>query len=111
MTDKKKQIEEMAIIIAKQNCKPCGCENCDYAYEYGTKEESCEDYVLYRRMAEAFYDAGYRKPEEHEWEEVAIVKSGEIVKRCYECPVCSALCDTNEPLCPNCGAKMKGGAE
>jgi hypothetical protein len=51
MNDQKKQIEEMAIIIAKQNCKPSGCENCDYAYEYGTKEESCEDYVSYRRSA------------------------------------------------------------
>ena len=58
-----KQIEEMAIIIAKQNCKPCGCENCDFAYEYGTKEESCEDYLSYRKMAQAFYNAGYRMQE------------------------------------------------
>jgi hypothetical protein len=57
------QIEEMAIIIAKQNCNPFGCENCDFAYEYGTKEESCEDYLAYRKMAEAFYNACYRKQE------------------------------------------------
>ena len=61
---KEKQIEEMAVIIAKQNCKPNGCENCDFAYEYDTKEESCEDYVSYRKMAEAFYNAGYRKQSE-----------------------------------------------
>lgn len=65
--EKDKQIEEMTDIIVKQNCKPCGCENCDFAYEYGTKEESCEDYVSYRRMAEGFYNAGYRKQREGEW--------------------------------------------
>lgn len=101
MTDKEKQIADMAHYV---------CTSCEYEYN-GTCDlhrfpEQCHSAV---RVAEALYNAGYRKLEEHEWEEVAIVKSGEIVKRCYECPVCSALCDTKEPLCPACGAKMNGG--
>lgn len=91
MSDKKKQIEELAHVIRD------GCTEC--------KRTTCHELCV----AQMIYNAGYRKLEEHEWEEVAIVKSGEIVKRCYECPVCSALCDTNEPLCPACGAKMNGG--
>lgn len=94
MTDKQKQIEKIKDTIDS-------VYGCDCAY-YGV-----EGFAI----AEALYNAGYRKQDESEWEEVAIVKQGEIVKRCYECPVCSMLCDTNEPLCPACGAKMKGGAE
>ena len=95
MIDKKKQIEEMAKDVTG-SIVWCSLED-DFLTVDGF------------RTAEALYERGYRKLEEHEWEEVAIVKLGEIVKRCYECPVCSVLCDTNEPLCPTCGAKMKGG--
>jgi hypothetical protein len=110
MSDKEKHIEEMAIIIAKQNCKPSGCENCDYAYEYGTKEESCEDYVSYRRMAEAFYNAGYRKHVEGEWKKTCV----QDVFQCTNCKrptKMDELCDSEilRAYCPNCGAKMKGG--
>ena len=58
--DKEKLIEEMALQFAKKYCKTCGCENCDWAYEFGTKEESCEDYLHYKQMAEHFYNLGYR---------------------------------------------------
>ena len=61
MKDKEKQIEEMALQFAKKYCKACGCESCDWAYEFGTKEESCEDYLHYKQMAEHFYNLGYRK--------------------------------------------------
>lgn len=57
----KAMIEEMALQFAKKYCKACGCENCDWAYEFGTKEESCEDYLHYKQMAEHFYNLGYRK--------------------------------------------------
>lgn len=99
---KDKQIEEMTDIIVKQNCKHCGCENCDYAYEYGTKEESCEDYVSYRRMAEEFYNAGYRKQIEGEWVDTSY---GEL-----KCSTCGCVQEDGfhrYNFCPNCGAKMR----
>lgn len=104
MIDKKKQIEEMAKI---------SCYVCEFGHMFNGEcdlghDDPCS---IALEAAEKLYEIGYRKLEEHEWEEVAIVKSGEIVKRCYECPVCSALCDTNEPLCPACGAKMSGGKD
>lgn len=110
----KKQIEEMAVIIAKQNCNQNGCENCDFAYEYGTKEESCEDYVSYCKMAEAFYNAGYRKREEGEWIEHIEKPSWleDDVEVYYNCSVCgTSHWSITPPFCPNCGAHMKGGAE
>lgn len=59
MIDKQKAIEEMAVELAKINCKSAGCENCDCAYEYGTKLASCEDYVHYYQMAEKLYNVGF----------------------------------------------------
>ncbi len=57
--NKEKQIEEMAIEISKTNCKPKGCGFC--YLEYGTLENSCEEYLVYKKMAQAVYNAGYRK--------------------------------------------------
>ena len=64
-----------------------------------------------RDLAEALYNAGYRKQSEGEW------KYDEDCE-CFVCSVCghSALnnyrmLSTNSNFCPNCGAKMKGGAE
>lgn len=53
--NEEKQIDEMAVMFAKQNCMKCGCEKCKY------DKEDCEEYDFYRRMAEAFYSEGYRK--------------------------------------------------
>ena len=107
---KEKQIEEMAVEFAKINCNPKGCYSCNLCDEYGSLELSCEDYLVYRKMAETFYNAGYRKQSEGEW----IRKDG------FE--VCSK-CDATKPIafstvlkityhkcnfCPKCGAKMKG---
>ena len=67
--------------------------------------------------AKAFYEAGYRKQSEGEWE-TETTNWVYDVKRTY-CSNCrkSGIFDsfmgkyhlTN--YCPNCGAKMKGGAE
>ena len=102
MSDKEKQIAEMAKIT---------CYVCEFGHGFNGdcdlgKDKPC---CISLGAAEKLYETGYRKLEEHEWEEVAIVKQGEIVKRCYECPVCGLLCDTNAPFCPACGANMKGG--
>lgn len=62
--DKEKEIEELAIEMAKINCKSEGCDDCDCAYEYGTKADSCEEYLHYYEIAKRLYGAGYRKTEE-----------------------------------------------
>lgn len=59
--DKKKQIEEMTLEIAKLFCNPKGCYNCNLCDVYGSLELSCEEYLSYRRMASVLYAAGYRK--------------------------------------------------
>ena len=56
-----KQIEEIAVEFAKINCNSKGCHCCDHVDEYGSLELSCEDYLMYKNMAETFYNAGYRK--------------------------------------------------
>ena len=66
-------------------------------------------------IAEELYNAGYRKQSEGEW----IVAKTERAWNDAEYPYmhrCS-MCGNEEasqsltPFCPNCGAKMKGGAE
>ena len=93
---KEKQIEEMADIL---------CE---------AKEHDCKggNDCLCVKQAEALYNAGYRKQSEGYW----------TLKR----PNCSYYCSCCGKgikikygeraailweYCPNCGAKMKGGAE
>ena len=60
---REKQIEEMAIELSKINCKPSGCGYC--YLEYGTLEDSCEEYLVYKKMAQSLYNAGYRKQSEN----------------------------------------------
>ena len=100
----KEQIQEMA----KDLCQA----------EFWDVDEDCCDLELDRRKtAENLYNAGYRKQIEGEWE-TETTNWVYDVKRTY-CSNCrkSAIFDsfmgkyhlTN--YCPNCGAKMKGGAE
>lgn len=95
----KEQIEEMAKIIHGY-CKG-NCANCF--------PEACGDYL----GAEALYNAGYRKQKEE--------------RPSKGCEYCKGRAYTKKPLtvitkygrnielvfefCPNCGRKMKGGAE
>ncbi len=107
---KEKQIEEMALELCytrnvvkrlhNRKCGDCDIKSCDI-------HEICED----------LYNAGYRKQSEGEW----IFKGlDEFRKYKVTCPFCKAEYVGNydaydEPedfnYCPNCGAKMKGGAE
>lgn len=63
----------------------------------------------YNALALACYDAGYRRQREGEWE---IVKGSNGKERmvCSKCRHQQDLASTFT-YCPNCGAKMKGGAE
>ena len=57
-------------------------------------------------IAEALYNAGYRKQKEGEW------KQAYNNYPRYVCTNCNHLYNNKGyKYCPNCGAKMKGGAE
>jgi hypothetical protein len=96
----KEQIKE----IAKVLCEKYDTEHCKVCDHNGR--------CMVRLEAELVYEAGYRKQSEpiscgHE-------KGGEWEQSGLRNPKCS-LCRTynyeKSNYCPNCGAKMKGGAE
>ena len=94
MTDKEKQIEE----IAKHCCFPCDME-CNGECLEGT--DPCKCYISLE-VAKTLYNAGYRKQVEGEW----------ISHVGYEeCGECHARAMFQYNFCPNCGVKMKGDAE
>ena len=102
--NEKQQIEEMARVL----CEDCGR---DVAPCSLTKLGRMCDSV--REQAEALYNAGYRKQSEGEW-----IDHSEIgTMNCsWECSCChwttvSFTEMKHSKYCPNCGAKMKGGAE
>ena len=77
----KEQIEEMAMLISGNEIQHCG----------------------HRDIAERLYNAGYRKQKEGEW----CFKG-----TAYGCSLCGeGVIAPIHNFCPNCGAKMKGGAE
>lgn len=95
---KEKQIEEMAETFD---------EMCDLDLLADCEEKDCS-----KCMATALYNAGYRKQREGEWKE-------DIIAFCNVCSACKAKvdryaikCNSGKlNYCPNCGAKMGGGAE
>lgn len=92
---KEKQIEEMAIDI----CKARNAYN-------GISCEKCRIGCLYWEIAEAVYNAGYRKQSEGEW-----IKDKESkFEHRYHCSVCGFyLIGMPTKHCEECGSKMKGG--
>ena len=93
---REKQIEEMEKVIADAFMADynIGCDPCT-----GT-------------VATALYLEGYRKQSEGEWEKrTFVIFDSEKVG--YRCSECNTTWDTpTKPnYCPNCGARMKGGAE
>ena len=92
---KEKQILEMTNDLCDIECKGMKCKVCD---------NGCE----YRMLSEALYNEGYRKQSEGEWQGNGYLQN---------CSKCGNVVNFNEVskwlynFCPNCGAKMKGGAE
>lgn len=91
---KEKQIEEMAKICTDK-CKDCHNSEC----RESTKSQYC--------IADKLYNAGYRKQSEGEWE------GNGYLLNCSECGNVVNFNNVSRWLynfCPNCGARMKGGA-
>jgi hypothetical protein len=99
-----KQIEEMARFVCSSFHGHHDCENCSL-YE----ERCCVSFCAAKRL----YNAGYRKQSEGEWTERIEPLSWceDDVDIFYECSCCGTHNFGKSPYCPNCGAKMKGGAE
>ena len=71
-----------------------------------------EIYTDYDTTAQKMVAKGYRKQSEGEWlEQVRVSKEGKPLLRHYKCNLCGVYLATQANFCPNCGAKMKGGAE
>jgi rubrerythrin len=59
-----------------------------------------------RMIATDLYNKGYRRQVEGEWKDLLIPKD------LYACSLCdNRILGAKTNFCPNCGAKMKGGAE
>jgi hypothetical protein len=100
----KKQIEEMAKLacpVFNGNCKTCPIDF----------YPPCPP----KASAERLYNAGYRKQIEGEWYYPPYAPFGGNyeMKRCSVCGYKPDFVSDNPytKFCPNCGAKMKGGAE
>ncbi len=91
---KEKQIEEMAKVIARRSKD---FRNPNVAFM-----------TTATKTAESLYNAGYRKQSEGEW--IDANPNGAVYK--FACTLCGETkLGKGTSYCPNCGAKMKGGAE
>lgn len=103
MTDKEKQIEEMAKIT---------CYVCEFGRMFNGEcdlghDDPCS---IALEAAEKLYDSGYRKQVEGEWlERTEYNELEDCEDYFYQCSVCG-LCTPCAPnFCMDCGAKMIGG--
>lgn len=64
-----------------------------------------------RMMATDLYEKGYRKQRVGEWIDAKYYIHNKQIYKCSECSKSEAKdALTSANYCPNCGAKMKGGA-
>lgn len=96
MTEKEKQIEEMAKDVTS-SIDWCRLE---------------DDFITVDcfRTAEALYEMGYRKQVEGEWiRRVEYNSIEDCDDEYYQCSVCGLCMPCESNFCMDCGAKMKGG--
>lgn len=122
---KEKQIEEMERIIQKCDDEAMYASIADSLYDAGYRKILTTDWLtkgiseeqLEREkqevLAELAEKNGYRKQSEGEWEELMHFNfEGGYSGSTFRCSICHFDdCYDETPYCPNCGAKMKGGAE
>ncbi len=109
---REKQIKEMAEVIDFMEERN--------AHYYNEDLQECEAFADCNNIAEALYNADYRKQVEAEWVDAY---GNKYANHRYQCSNCKndALLKTEmdellspktvqalTPYCPNCGAKMKG---
>ena len=88
-----KAIEEMAKVLK----------------DYTKKNNIMASVAILEAYAEELYKANFRKQREGRWEKrVFVIFDSEKVG--YRCSECNTTWDTPTHFCPECGAKMKGGA-
>ena len=93
----KEHIDEMARIIGAA----IEFDELDFGMDEKTE-------IIAEKAAKKFYNAGYRKQREGEWEKrTFIIFDSEKVG--YHCSECNTTWDTETNFCPNCGARMSGG--
>jgi hypothetical protein len=104
---REKQIEEIAKILLI-DCEGA-CTDCEY---YGRYDGSL---CIPMRLANELYKQGYRKQSEGEWIDKPTGAYSRMQSWCSACGKHSGIggieSNRHKPYCPNCGAKMKGGAE
>lgn len=98
---KEKQIEEMARTLCGEKEKNCAeCESC----------YRCEFWI----ESSTLHEAGYRKQSEGEWVDKPTGAYCRMQSWCSACGKHSGIggieSNRHKPFCPNCGARMKGGA-
>lgn len=96
----KEQIEEMAHIVCEMALKPDSCRECK------GRKSGCFTIPKMKLL----YDEGYRKQKEGEWVTKYVGNVATHVQ-CSNCGEYEGLRLQHINYCPNCGAKMKGGAE
>ena len=93
----KEQIEEMAREMCHLSAECKTCQICDERYYCD------DDLCFFQCVAKEIINHGYRKQNEGEWYD-----KGSLSCRCS---MCGGKSNKESRFCPNCGAKMKGGAE
>jgi hypothetical protein len=96
------QIEEIALVLCGMTK---GCDGCAF------NKEKCFEY----QDAQRIYNVGYRKQIEGEWIDKPTGAYSRMQSWCSACGKHSGIggieSNRHKPFCPNCGSKMKGGAE
>lgn len=96
---KEKQIEEMAVTMVDS-------DNIEVTNAFS---------MLFVKVAEALYNAGYRKQRTAQWVTSAEIEEGVTLSYTHRCTDCNyfykTVCPRGDDYCHKCGAKMKGGAE
>ena len=99
----KEQIEETAREMCHLSAECKTCQICNERYH------GDDDLCYFQCVAKEIINHGYRKQVEGEW----VFNRGRTYgEPAYYCSVCSEGASEYgyDKYCPNCGAKMKGGA-